>query len=91
MHGKALRAQQEQEAERILNTTRQEEIPALPLRPSLTPRRSALADEMAEQVRQKLARADLDQPPEGLSQADWKRIVTQSKEAWTQSTDKKPD
>ena len=91
MHGKAIRAQEEQEAERILNATQQEEIPALPLRPSSTPRRSALADEVAEQVRQKLATADLDQPPEGLSQADWKRIVTQSKEAWTQSTDENPD
>jgi hypothetical protein len=89
-HGEAIRRREKHEAEQVLRA-KPEDVPALPLRTSLAPRRSALADEVAEQVRQKLAHADRDHAPEGLSKADWKRIVTQSQEAWTQSTDENPD
>ena len=85
-HGAAIRTQEEQEAEQILSATMEEEIAPLPLQTSPAPRRSGLAAELMEQVRQKLATADLDQPPEGLSKANWKRIVVQSREEWTQST-----
>jgi hypothetical protein len=90
-HGQALRDQEAQEAAQVLQAPPEEEVPALPLRPSLAPRRSTLADEMVVQVRQQLATADLEQPPLGLSPADWQRIVTQSKETWTQSTEGTPD
>ncbi|NIN64424.1 MAG: hypothetical protein GTO63_06925 [Anaerolineae bacterium] len=89
-HGEAMRRQENHEAEQVLEA-KPVDVPALPLRTSLAPRRSALADEVTEQVHQRLADADLDQPPAGLSKADWKRIVTQSQEAWTQSTDEHPD
>lgn len=90
-HGTAIRAQEEQEAEQVLSTTTEEEVTPLPLQNSPSPRRSPLAAELMEQVRQKLAAADLDQPQAGLSKANWKRIVVQSQEAWTQSTDGSPD
>ncbi len=86
-HGAVIRTQEEQEAEQVLSATTEEEIAPLPLQTSPAPRRSGLAAELMEQVRQKLATADLDQPPEGLSKANWKRIVVQSQEAWTQNTD----
>ncbi|GEM_PF-792334 len=90
-HGAAIRAQEEQEAEQVLNATAEEEIASLPSQSSSAPRRSALAAEVMEQVRQKLATADLDQPPAGWSKADWKRMVVQSQEAWTQGADESPD
>ena len=90
-HGAAIRTQEEQEAEQVLSATTEEEIAPLPLRASLAPRRSSLAAELIEQVRQKLAAADLEQPPAGLSKADWKRIVVQSREVWTQGSDENPD
>lgn len=86
-HGVAIRAQEEQEAEQVLSAAREEEVAPLPLRTAPAPRRLALAAELIEQVRQKLANADLEHPPAGLSKANWKRIVVQSQEAWTQSTD----
>lgn len=90
-HGRAIRAQEEQEAEQVLSATTEEEIAALPLQTSPTPRRSGLATELMEQVRQKLAAADLDRPPEGVSKANWKRIVVQSREEWAQTTDESLD
>jgi hypothetical protein len=90
-HGTAIRAQEEQEAEQVWNATREDEIVPLPLQTLTAPRRSSLAAELMEQVRQQLAGADLDQPPAGLSKADWKRIVVQSQEAWTQGSEVDPD
>ena len=90
-HGAAIRTQEKQEAEQVLSATKEEEITLLPLQTSPTPRRSGLATELMEQVRQKLATADPDQPPTGLSKANWKRIVVQSREAWTQSPDENTD
>jgi hypothetical protein len=84
-HGLAIRAQEEQEAERVLSATKEEELPILPLQNSPAPRRSGLANELIEQVRQKLSEADTDQPPAGLSKADWKRIVMQSQQIGTQT------
>jgi hypothetical protein len=90
-HGAAVREQEEREAEQVLSATTEEEINPLPLQTSPAPRRSALTAELIEQVRQKLADADLEQPPVGLSKANWKRIVVQSQAAWTQSADGNPD
>jgi hypothetical protein len=90
-HGAAIRAQEEQEAEQVLSATTEEDIAPLPLQTSPAPRRSALAAELLEQVRHKLADADLDHPPAGLSKANWKRIVVQSQEAWTKDTNESPD
>ncbi len=87
VHGAALRAQEEQEAEQVLSAATEEEVPPLPLQASPAPRRSSLVAERMEQVRQKLAAADLDSPPAGLSLADWKRIVVQSQEAWMRDED----
>lgn len=84
-HGKAIRAQEEQEAEDVLSATKEEEVPSLTLQNSPAPRRSALTGELIEQVRQKLSDADLDQPPDGLSKANWKRIVIQSQQMLTQT------
>jgi hypothetical protein len=88
VHGAAIRAQEEQEAEQVRSAAK-EEVPPLPLRASPAPRRSSLAAERMEQARQKLAAADLEHPPAGLSLADWKRIVVQSQEAWMR--DEEPD
>jgi hypothetical protein len=90
-HGVAIRIQEQQEAEQVLSATTQEEIAPLPLQTSPAPRRSGLAAELMECVRQKLATADLEEPPAGLSKADWKRIVVQSREVWTPSGDENPD
>ena len=90
-HGAALRAQEEQEAEEVLSVTTEAAVAPLPLQTLPTPRRSALAAELIEQIRQKLADADVDQPPAGVSKANWKRMVVQSQEAWTQSPDGDPD
>ena len=90
-HGTAVRVREDQEAEQVLSAATEEEIAPLPLQTSPAPRRSGLAAELMEQVQQKLATADLDQPPEGLSKANWKRIVVQSREEWTQTTDESLD
>jgi hypothetical protein len=90
-HGAAIRAQEKQEAEQVLSATQEEEIIPLPLQTSPAPRRSGLAAELMEQVRQRLAEANLERPPAGLSKANWKRIVVQSQEAWTQNADENPD
>jgi hypothetical protein len=90
-HGTAIRTQEEQEAEQVLSAATEEEIVSLPLQTLSRPRRSGLAAELMEQVQQKLATADLDQPPEGLSKVNWKRIVVQSREEWTQTTNESPD
>ncbi len=68
-HGNALRTQEEQQAERVLTATAQDAAPPLPLQTAPAPRRSGLAAELMESVRQKLATADLEHPPAGLSQA----------------------
>lgn len=91
VHGASIRVQEEQEAEQVLNATREAEIVPLPLQILPGPRRSGLAAELMEQVRHKLATADLAQPPEGLSKANWQRIVMQSQEAWTQEAEENPD
>jgi hypothetical protein len=90
-HGTTIRTQEEQEAKQVLSATTEKEIAFLPLQVSPTPRRSGLAAELMEQVRQKLAVADPDQPPEGLSKANWKRIVVQSQEEWVQATNESLD
>jgi len=63
-HGTVIRTREEQEAEQILSATTEAEITLLPLQRSAEPRRSGLVAELMEQVRQKLASADLEQPPE---------------------------
>ncbi len=83
-HGMAIRAQEEQDAQRVLSAMREEDVPPLPLQNSPPARRSGLATELIEQVRQKLSDADMDQPPAGLSKANWKRIVMQSQQMGTQ-------
>jgi hypothetical protein len=90
-HGAAIRRQEKQEAEQVLSATTEEEVSPLPLQTLVAPRRSALAAELVEQVRQKMAAADLEQPPAGLSKANWKRIVVQSRETWMQSINGSPD
>jgi hypothetical protein len=84
-HGLAIRAQEEQEAKQVLSATKEEEVPTLHLQNSPSPRRSGLADELIEQVRRKLSEADMDQPPAGLSKADWKRILMQSQKIGIQA------
>jgi hypothetical protein len=90
-HGTAIRTQEEQEAEQVLSAPPEADIAPLPLQPATPPRRSPLAAEVIERVRQQLATADPAQPPEGVSKANWQRIVGQSREAWTQSTDTEAD
>jgi hypothetical protein len=90
-HGEALRAQEDHQAAQVLNAAPEAAVAPLPLQTALVPRRSGLAVELREQVRRKLATADLEQPPAGLSKANWKRIVAQSREAWTQNSAENPD
>lgn len=84
-HGLAIRAQEEQEAKQVLSATTEEEVPGLHLQDSPPPRRSGLANELIEQVRRKLSEADMDQPPAGLSKANWKRILMQSQQIGPQA------
>ena len=90
-HGMAIREQEQQEAEQVLSAPPEEAIAPLLLQTSPAPRRSGLVAELMEDVRQKLAAADPDQPPVGLSKADWRRMVVQSREVWMQSDDEDPD
>jgi hypothetical protein len=75
-HGRAWRKQELTEANEVLKATAKTDIPSLPLQSAPAPRRSTLGDELLEQVRQKLANVELEEPAAGLSKLDWKRIVT---------------
>jgi len=84
-HGAAIREQEDLAAAQVLDAAPEAAVAPLPLQTAPVPRRSGLAAALRAQVRQKLAAADMEQPPAGLSKANWKRIVAQSREAWSQN------
>lgn len=78
--GRAVRQQELTEANEVLQATAKTDLPSLPLQAAPAPRRSRLGDELLEQVRQKLADVEREEPPAGLSKLDWKRIVSMAQD-----------